>query len=141
MQKNKPPAKKMTLLMCKELNGLVLKSFKPKRSGPKSEKKLARPGSEKFCILFLTRPGPGRNFWFFFGPGQTGPMPEKSGSCWHLAQFYLSEESLSKNSLNDFLQTQNNKFKIWVVAVVEAVLLLHTRFFIFIYLFIYFCTY
>ena len=40
--------------MCKQLNGPILKSFKTKLSGPKSEKALA---------------GLGQNFVFRFGPG------------------------------------------------------------------------
>ena len=41
--------------MCKQLNGQVLKSLKPKWSGSKSEKK-------------IDWAGPGTNFEFFFWP-------------------------------------------------------------------------
>ena len=53
--------------MCKQLNGAVLKSLKPKQSGPKSEKKIGRAGSwPKFFIITL---------------GQAGARPEKSDPC------------------------------------------------------------
>ena len=58
--------------MCKQLSRPVLKSLK--RSGPKSEKKkicgvVPRP---KFCNLLRAGATSGRNFDFSFGPGPGG---------------------------------------------------------------------
>ena len=39
-----------TFMVCKQLNGPVLKSLKPKRSWLKLEKKLAGPGSGQNCF-------------------------------------------------------------------------------------------
>ena len=64
---------KNTYIICKQLNGSVLKLLKPSFLGWNREKKkkisLAEPGP-KFCISFLAGPGSGQNFNFSFGLGR-----------------------------------------------------------------------
>ena len=60
--------KKNKFIMCKQLNGPVLKSLKQSRQ--KLGKILARPGlGQNFVFLIFAGLGSGRNFNFFFGPG------------------------------------------------------------------------
>ena len=73
-------------IMCKQLNGQVLKPLKPKLSGLKLEKKncLFWP-MPKYCILFQTRPGLKYLFllqaWAEIADIQARSGPEKFGSC------------------------------------------------------------
>ena len=103
------------LIMCKQLNGPVLKLLKTKQSGPKSGKKnwpgRAGPGP-KFCNSFRAEPGrarteistflsagtgPGLNFYLYFVVGRdcshTGRSrhgPEKSSPCRPLVGVHVS---------------------------------------------------
>ena len=63
---------KNTFIICKQLNGSVLKSLKPKRSGSKSK-------STKMDGLGL---GPGQYFIFCFGPGRARAEISNSLSGW-----------------------------------------------------------
>ena len=47
-------------IICQQLNGPVLKSLKPKRSGPKSKKNGLAGTRPKFQYLFRAGPGPGQ---------------------------------------------------------------------------------
>ena len=53
--------------MCKQLNGLLLKSLEPKRFGPNSEKNIDWTGTVKDFVFCFD---PDRNSYVYFGPSR-----------------------------------------------------------------------
>ena len=69
-------------IICKQLNGPVLKSLKPSCLGRNRKKKIGRAGSgPKFCISLWARLAADRNFFLYFGPGRAEIAVMRKGLC------------------------------------------------------------
>ena len=135
-------------IICKQLNGSVLKSLKRKLFGRKLEKKLAWPGraqpkilyfvsgrtglGPKFQFAFQAGPGTDLNFNFFFWPGRA--RTEKSDPCrplvfglqiHYIAVLVCQERKIGKRT------DQIGQFQIFLNVISEKKYIEKTKFYIY----------